>query len=141
MSPQTVPELKTAVPHRGMDAHGPLIVALITGAGMGLWAGAQYVAHQLAYHPNLGPALYALPPELRGYVLAAAVLCAGGSLAALAGRGTRRFGLLLAVAAAGLLAIRLGPLYSPFRFVRWSVVYRAIPELAPIVSTGILLPV
>lgn len=139
MNPQGGPELKTALPRRGIDAHGTLIVALVAGIGVGLWMAAQYVAHQLAYHPNLGPALYALPRELSGYVLAAAAGCILAALAALSGRGTRRVALLLGVAAAALVAISLGPIYSPFRFLRWSVVYREIPALAPIVTNGILI--
>jgi type IV secretion system protein VirD4 len=138
MSAQAAPELKTAVPRRGMDVHGPLVVALVAGVVVGLWTGAQYVAHELAYHPNLGPAMYVLPPELGGYVLVAVVGCLGAALAALLGRGTRRYALLLGLAAVALAAVRVGPVYSPFRFVRWSVVYREIPELALIVSNGIL---
>jgi hypothetical protein len=113
MMPQAAPELKTALPRRGMDAHGPLVVALVAGVGIGLWTGAQYVAHQLAYHPHLGPATYALPLDLGGYVLAGALGCAGAALLALLGHGTRRFSLLLAAAALAVVAVRLGPASSP----------------------------
>src|SRR5690606_14490993 len=44
---------------------------------------------------------------------------------------------LLALAGAAWL-LRLGPIYGPFQFVRWSVAYRDVPELAGVLSNGAL---
>lgn len=136
MSSQTIPELRTTAPRRGLDAHRPLIVALLAAGMVGLWAGTQYVAHRLAYHPNLGPILYAVPRELQGYYLAAAAGCCAAALVALVRPGARHLVLLLGLVAALLYVLPLGPLYGPFQLLRWSTVYRGIPELAPVLSTG-----
>lgn len=138
MSSLAGPELHTTVPRRGLEAHRPLIVAVLAAGGMGLWAGTQFVAHRLAYHPNLGPAFYVLPAEHLGIVLAGSVACGGAAMATLLRSGLRRLAPLLALAAAALWVVRLGPVYSPFRFLRWSAVYGDVPELAGIVSDGVL---
>lgn len=138
MTSQMIPDLRTTAPRRGLDAHRPLIVVLLAAGVFGMWAGTQYVAHRLAYHPNLGPVLFAVPRELQGYFLASAAGCASAALVALARHGTRQLTLLLGLVAAALYAIPLGPLYSPFRILRWSILYHEIPELAPVVSNGVV---
>lgn len=138
MSPASVPQLQTTMPRRGLGAHGPVVVILSLAGVLGLWTGTQYFAHQLAYHPNLGPTLYLLPERLHGACVVAAIACAATALFLLTRRGSRRFAVVLAGAASILYVVRLGPLYSPFQFLRWATVYKEIPELAATVSHGIV---
>lgn len=139
MNQLNVPELQTTAPRRGVGAHGPMIVLLSVSAVVGLWAGTQYFAHRLAYHPNLGPTIYVLPTRLHSHFLIAALACAGASLFLASRRTSRRLAVPFAATAAILYFLRLGPLYSPVQFLRWATIYRSIPELAPIISRTVLM--
>lgn len=100
--------------------------------------GAQYLAYRFAYHPNLGPSLFAIPTTLRRYVLMAACGCFGAAVFFLLRRGQRGLAAPFATTAGALVPLSLGPLYSPFQFLRWAIAYRQASELASIVSDGIL---
>jgi type IV secretion system protein VirD4 len=139
VSSRTEPELQTATPRRDLDAHRPRVVLLLGAGVLGSWAGTQYLAYRLAYHPNLGPRLYALSSAQREFALAAAIACAAAALLLGLRPATRRFAPLLGVAAAVLSVASVGPIYGPFRLLRWSLVYRGIPTLAPILSDAVLM--
>lgn len=133
-----VPELQTTTRRRTLGPQARWILILGLAGLFGLWVGSQYLAYRFAYHPNLGPSLLGIPVGLRGYALAAACGCMGTALFFLFRRGRRAFAIPLVTAGAVLSFGSLGPFYGPFQFIRWAGVYRRIPELAPIISDGIL---
>ncbi|MQA92724.1 MAG: TraM recognition domain-containing protein [Gemmatimonas sp.] len=137
----TVPELKTTTRRRGLGSYGRSMLLVGLAGAVGLWAGAQYIAYRFAYHPNLGPSLFTVPVELHSYTLAAAGACFVAALFFLLRRGSRGFAIPFLAAAVAWWVASLGPLYGPFRFLRWAIVYHRIPELAPMVSDGILVSV
>jgi type IV secretion system protein VirD4 len=128
----------TTAPRWGLSSQGPLVVLVLTAGLVGLCIGAQYVAHRLAYHPNLGAPLYVASERARELLLFAAVgfLGAAAVVAAL----PKRRGLAVApfALAGAAWLLRVGPIYGPFQLVRWSVVYKDFPELAGIISEGAL---
>jgi type IV secretion system protein VirD4 len=138
MNHPTIPDLQTSVPKRGIGANGPLIVLLTIAGITGLWAGTQYVASQLGYHANLGPAVYAAPQSMRGLSLAAALLCASTAIVFAVRPGNLALSLLFAVSAAAMFVVYLGPVYSPVQLLRWISVYRNVPELELVISRGML---
>ncbi|MGH7448164.1 MAG: hypothetical protein ACRELT_11420, partial [Longimicrobiales bacterium] len=129
----------TTSPHKGLNSHGPL-VALVLAAGLfGLWIGAQYVAFRFAYHPNLGAPMYVATPQAQRMFLfvAIAFVATAVSFEAYSNlRGLATPALMLAVVA---WLLRLGPIYGPFQFLRWSVTYKDNPELAGVISHGALI--
>ena len=128
----------TTAPRAGLSSQGPLVLLVLTAGVVALGIGAQYVANRLAYHPNLGPPLYVPSEQARGLLLFAAVGFVGAAAAFAAHSSRRRMSLpLLALAGAAWL-LRLGPVYGPFQFVRWSVAYKDVPELAGVISNGAL---
>ncbi len=141
MSPLAAPELQTTTPRRGTGSGGALFVLLGAGGLGGLWAGTQSFAHRLGYHDNLGDFLYRLPPALDGYAFVVAWACALGAVVLLVRSSTRRYGIPLALLAALLHAVRLGPIYNPFQLLYWSRAYSDVPELAAVVSGAVRLGV
>lgn len=135
----TVPELETTTPRRSLRPRARWILVLGLAALFGLWVGAQYLGYRFAYHPNLGPTLFETPAHLRAYCIFAACACLAAALFLLVRRSNRAWAIPSIAAAGGLGAASLGPLESPFHFLRWASVYGHVPELAPIVSDGILL--
>ena len=138
MNPATVPELQTTSPSRSGRPQGRFFVLLAVAGVLGMGAGTQFVAHSLAYHPNLGPALYALPAGLRTDSLIAAWGFFAATIFLLVRRDSRPLAVPFAAAAAVLSVVRLGPVYSPVQLLRWIGVYRGVPELAGLISNGIL---
>lgn len=128
----------TTAPRSGSNSQGPLVLVVVAAGLVGFWIGAQYVAHRLGYHPNLGPPLYVPSPEARGLLLLGVVGLVGAAVACAARPGRRWIAPpLLAAAATGWL-LRPAPIYGPFQFVRWSVAYKDLPELADVISDGAL---
>jgi type IV secretion system protein VirD4 len=134
----TVPELQTTAPRRGVGSNAEFFLLITIAGFVGLCAATQYFAHRLACHANLGPGLYILRDELQGVVLASAWSCAAVT-AVMIMRRRWRLAIVVAAASAILFAVQLGPIYSPFQFLRWTVVYKRVPELAPLISEGTLI--
>ena len=111
----------------------PYLFAAIGAAGLfgGLAAATQYVADRLAYHPHLGPALYARDAVAPSLCLAAAALALVLAVALARIPSCRpACPALLAVAVLAYGASR-GPIYAPTRAVQWAIAYRAATEHRP----------
>lgn len=115
------------------------MLVLGLAALFGLWVGVQYLGYRFAYHPNLGPSLFETPAQLLAYSFFAACGCLAAALLLLVRRGHRAWAIPSITSAGALLSASLGRLYSPLQFLHWASVYGRVPELAPIVSDGILL--
>ena len=128
----------TTAPRKVLSSPGPLVALMITAALFALWIGAQYVARRFAYHPNLGSPLYVPSPKARTVLILAAIGFVGAAVSFVTDRSLRRLVIPLLAFASVAWVLSLGPIYGPFQFLRWSISYKDVPELAHIISNGAL---
>ena len=128
----------TTSPHRGLNSHGPLVVLLLAAGLFGLWIGAQYVAYRFAYHPNLGAPMYVATPQAQTMLLFVAIAFLATAVSFEAYSNLRGLATPFLMLAGVAWLVRLGPIYGPFQFLRWSVTYKDSPEFAGIISNGAL---
>jgi type IV secretion system protein VirD4 len=131
-------------PRRPSSPYG-LLLALAGCGYVALGAAAEYVAWAFAFHPNLGPPAFVVPPSAAGPLLFGAGGVAAGVVGALAlslavpwVRVVRPLApvLLLACALAAVLGRSLlggepVPIYSPFRFLGWGLAYGGFQDGSP----------
>ncbi len=114
----------------------PLVLLLGLGLILAFAVATQYVAWRLAFLPRLGPPLLVLPPRTTRFLLAAAILCAGGALSALLVPRFQRVAGALLVLGLAALAASAGAIYAPYRFLSWHAGSVRVPELAPVFGAG-----
>ena len=119
MSKPTLYRLPVA---RGNTAAGIYLGAIGAVVGIvfaSIWMTTQFTAYRLHFHSALGAPLLTLGPPYRELLSPAAIVAstlAAGGLLIPAWRSTAGMFLMLT---AGLLALRVGPLYAPFNFFIW----------------------
>jgi len=107
---------------RGNTAAGIYLGAIGAVAGFviaSIWMTTQITAYRLHFHPALGVPLLTVGSPYRELLSPAAIVAAtlgAGGLMMPAWRSTATMPVMLA---AGLLALRVGPLYAPFNFFIW----------------------
>ena len=106
----------------------PLVLFLFFGLTLAFSAGTQYVAWRLGFPATLGRALFVPNARTLALFRASAVLCTGSWLAAsiLSQPRWLRTGVFLSATA--LVALSLGPFYSPHLIVVW---YSRSGQVAP----------
>jgi len=107
---------------RGNTAAGIYLGAIGTVAGIvfaSIWMTTQVTAYRLNFHPALGASLITIGSPYSELLGPAAILVATLGVGGLMMPAWRSAAAMLFVLAAGLLSLRLGPLYAPFNFFIW----------------------
>ena len=106
----------------GNTAAGIYLGAIGAVAGIvfaSIWMTTQITAYRLHFHPALGAPLLTIGSPYRELLGPAAILVATLGAAGLMIPAWRSAALMLFMLAAGLLALRVGPLYAPLNFFIW----------------------
>src|SRR5262245_54861212 len=84
-----------------------------------IWMTTQVTAYRLHFHPALGASLITIGSPYRELLGPAAILVATLGVGGLMMPAWRSAAAMLFMVAAGLLALRVGPLYAPLNFFIW----------------------
>jgi type IV secretion system protein VirD4 len=107
---------------RGNTAAGIYVGAIGAVAGIvfaSMWMTTQVTAYRLHFHPALGASLITVGSPYRELLGPAAILAATLGVGGLMMPAWRSAAAMLLMVAAGLLALRVGPLYAPLNFFIW----------------------
>lgn len=124
---------------------GPTLAGIYGGAAgavggvllLASWAATQYAAYRLGFQAALGVPLLAVPAPYRELLGPAAIAVAGLGAACLALPRGRTAGAILLALTAGLLALRVGPLYAPLNFFVWWWRFGGVPGTASLWKAGL----
>jgi len=107
---------------RGNTAAGIYLGAIGAVAGIvfvSIWMTTQVTAYRLHFHPALGASLFTIGSPYRELLGPSAILAATLGVGGLIMPSWRSTATMLFMLAAGLLALRVGPLYAPLNFFIW----------------------
>lgn len=112
------------------------IVAVLGCTMLIVWGTTQWAAWRLAFHPNLGPPVFAIEPASRLWAYVAAALATAASGLAATWAPARRAVAPLLLLAGAEFAAGVGPIYPPWEFFVWEWHFGDRPALEPIFRTG-----
>lgn len=114
-----------------------VIIALMLDAGLGAWAGTEWVARRLTYVSALGHPIYLMPAGVGRWWIVAAVAPVVVVAVLLSARRWRRVVPIVTIAAVGCAWVARGePIYLPWSIIVWHWRFRHGLHLVAIVQEG-----